>query len=242
MARAVHLKELWYQCEPWTFFKPTAFHLVLLVSKFSFKHDLPKHLRTNWNYVCCQTILDHWPFYQEVLGTIGALSNFRGVAVWGRGLWQELLRGRESIRQGSLQSGQLLKMQQHHYSLTQPTTLSPSLHHSLFPFGSLSPFFPSFFFWILFSTAICSLLDISHCTLLRIPFSPLSSFLSPSSTYFSITELAGVSLSHPSVHALTQWSFFTPIQHSEVLVSVGYCTGTRIEQPTENNKWTYMGG
>lgn len=81
-----------------------------------------KQLRTNWNYVWCQTISVRWTFYQEVLGTIGALSNFRGVTVWGTGLWQELLRGRESIRQGSLQSGQLLKMQQHHYSLTQPRT------------------------------------------------------------------------------------------------------------------------
>lgn len=122
-----------------------------------------KHLHTNWNYVCCQIILDHWIFHQEVLATIGALSNFCGVTVWARGLWQELLRGRESIRQGSLQSGQLLKMQQHHYSLTQPTT-SVSFTASLFIslWITISVFF--FFLWILFASTICSPFDISHST------------------------------------------------------------------------------
>lgn len=51
---------------------------------------------------------------------------FCSVTGWGRGLWQELLSGWESIRQGSLQSGQLLKMQQHHYSVTPPPTHSAS--------------------------------------------------------------------------------------------------------------------
>lgn len=108
----------------------------------------------DWNYVWCQTIL---LFYQEVLGTVGAFSNFRCVTVRGRGLWQELLRGRESIRQGSLQSGQLLKMQQHHYSLTEPAT-PVSFTASLF---ILDRYLFFFFFWILFATAICSLFDMS---------------------------------------------------------------------------------
>lgn len=45
-----------------------------------------------------------------------------------------LLRGKESIRQGSLQSGQLLKMQQHHYGLTQPkTSVSLAARLCVFP-------------------------------------------------------------------------------------------------------------
>lgn len=116
----------------------------------------------DWNYVWCQTIL---LFYQEVLGTVGAFSNFRCVTVRGRGLWQELLRGRESIRQGSLQSGQLLKMQQHHYSLTEPATpvsFTASLFISLWivisSFSSFSSFCYShlFSFWyVSFTSLFC---------------------------------------------------------------------------------------
>lgn len=156
----------------------------------------------DWNYVWCQTIL---LFYQEVLGTVGAFSNFRCVTVRGRGLWQELLRGRESIRQGSLQSGQLLKMQQHHYSLTEPTTpvsFTASLFISLWIVISS---FSSFEFFLLQPSVLFLI------CLLHIPFLPLSCLLLPSCTYFSITKLAGVSFSHPSVHELTHWSFFIPI-------------------------------
>lgn len=115
--------------------------------------------------VWCQTISDHWPFYQEVLGTIGALSNFLGVTVWATGLWQELLRGRESIRQGSLQSGQLLKMQQHHYSLTQPRTsvsLTASFFILLWISLSLSHLLNSFCWCHLFSFWNISLCFPSH--------------------------------------------------------------------------------
>ncbi len=215
----------------------SVFQLLLPVSKISSKHDLPKHLRTNRNHVCCQTILDHWTFYQEVLGTTGALSNFRGVTVWSRGLWQELLRGRESIRQGSLQSGHLLKMQQHHYSLTQPTTsasFTASLFISLWIFISL-------FLWVLFAAAICSLSDISHSTLLHIPFfSSILPILSPSSTYFLLLNWQGWASLTPSCMRWPTEAF--SLLFSTAPVSVRYCTGTRIEQPTENNKWTYMGG
>lgn len=179
---------------------------VNLALNIFFKNKTKNRKTLEWNYVWCQTILDCWTFYQEVLGTVGAFSNFRCVTVRGRGLWQELLRGRESIRQGSLQSGQLLKMQQHHYSLTEPTTpvsFSASLFISLWII--ISSFFFSFEFFLLQPSVLFLI------CLLHIPFSPLSCIRPPSSTYFSITKLAGVSFSHPSVHVLTCWSFFIPI-------------------------------
>lgn len=156
---------------------PQHFSRRSLVSQFSSKHDLSNHLRiAYWNYVGCHEnygIIGH--SIRKCWGLQEPSANFRGVAVWGRGLWQELLRGRESIRQGSLQSGQLLKMQQHHYSLTQPTTLSPPLHHSLFPFGSLSIFSPSSPCSSWFFAPQPSVLFKQH-VLLHIPFcSPLSS-------------------------------------------------------------------
>lgn len=176
-------------------------------------------LVTNWNYVWCQTISDHWTLEQEVLGTIGALSNFRGVTVWGARLWQGLLRGKESIREGSLQSGQLLKMQQHHYSLTQPRT-SVSLTASLCISPRIAIYLSSF--WILSAATICSLFDIlSHSAPLHIPsHHPSSFFLAPYSTYFSITELAKLG-EHLSPALCERWpteafsfSFFFPRRYS----------------------------
>lgn len=158
------------------------FNHSLFLSKPSSKHYTLNIKVFTGTTFSCQKIYDNWTLYPEVLTTVGALSNFRAVAVWGGGLWQELLRGRESIRQGSLQSGQLLKMQQHHYSLTQHTTVFFTA--SLF----ISPWISGFFFFcffrllIPFSAVICFLNNnILHLSLLHVPF---FSFFSPPQLIF----------------------------------------------------------
>lgn len=122
------------------------------------------------------------------VGHYWAHSNFRAVTVWGTGLWQELLRGRESIRQGLLQSGHLLKMQLHHLSLSQTRTcvcLTASFFFSQ-PLSSLEFFqlLPS----VLFLTYL-TLLSFTSLFLLYLPFSL--------STLHVLSKMAGVSRPQP---------------------------------------------
>lgn len=109
--------------------------------------------------------------------------------------------------------------------------MSASLHRSLFPNLSL--------LWNSFSC--CHLFSFWHiwlCSPSHPFFSSIFLFLSP--PYMFYQKWQGWAALTPSVRAPTQESFFTPALHSKALVSFCYCTGTRIAQPKENNKWTYM--
>lgn len=99
--------------------------------------------------------------------------NFRGGTIWGAGLWRELLRGRESIRQRLLQSGRLLKMQRHNsQNLCVPDCLSV-------------------FYRILSADTTCAPIDTSDSAPLHISFS------AEVLRVFTMTKMAGVSRFHP---------------------------------------------
>lgn len=207
---------------------------------------------------------------QEVLGvgvggpTGASLQFLQRNCLRCKALTGGLLRGKESIRQGSLQSGQLLKMQQHHYGLTQPrTSVSLAARLCVFPSDihlSISPL------WILSAATICSLLSffdiLSHSAPLHIIHPPFSSL--PHSAFFffcfffyyntgKLGERASLTRSPcerwPAEGFFFFSLFFPPLLLLLLLFDTAshrsaYATvpGTRIEQPTEYNKWTYMGG
>lgn len=140
-------------------------------------------------------------------------------------------------------------MQQHHYSLTQPRTCLPHCIALYLPSDShLSLFFFEFFPLppsVLFLIYYLTLLSFTSPHIIHPPFSSL-----PIPRIFRLQSWQNwVSISHPlCVSADPPRLFFCFFSLSLLFDTAShrsaYATvpGTRIEQPTEYNKWTYMGG